>query len=89
MDTYYPEALDRGQVEVYGQELAYTGWLMCRVNIRIHQIARCLRRPWSRQQQEAFSPAPVQPKNLQPPADITIDENLRQKLLASYREAIE
>ena len=89
VDTYYPEVLDRGQVEVYGQELAHTGWLMCRINIRIHQIARCLRRPWSRQHEETFSPALVQPKNLQSPVDITIDENLRQKLLASYREAIE
>ena len=45
MDFYYPELLDQGLIKVYGQEKSPVGWLMCRVNLRLHDLGRCLRRP--------------------------------------------
>lgn len=94
VDTYYPEVLDRGQVKLYGQELTSVGWLMCRVNLRLHHLARRFRRPWACQQlqgelaavqENPSSPVLVQQQVLWSPADVTIDEGLRQKVLPSYR----
>jgi len=93
VDTYSPEVLDRGQVKVYGQELTYVGWMMCRINLHLHQLARCFRRPWSCQQREneqtqapEDSPCHIslQQEGLWTP-DIAIDQDLRTKLLTSYR----
>jgi hypothetical protein len=51
IDTYYPEVLDRGQVKLYGQDVAHVAWLMCRINLHLHFLARYCRRPWAYQQQ--------------------------------------
>ena len=45
MDLHYPELLDQGLIKVYGQEVSHIGWMMCRVNIRLHELGRFIRRP--------------------------------------------
>ncbi|SRR5579875_621105 len=94
IDSLYPEVLDRGQVKLYGQELTHVGWLMCRINLHLHELARGLRRGGPSQERSAeqepahalgFSAVHVQQESLWTPADITIDEGLRQQLLAVVR----
>ncbi|HEY7418771.1 MAG TPA: N-6 DNA methylase [Ktedonobacteraceae bacterium] len=100
IDTYYPEVLDRGQVKLYGQELTHVGWLMCRINLHLHQLARYCRHPWTcaqsaeiqkgehvDRQKSLASSELIQQQSLWVPADFTIDQGLRQQLLASYRPA--
>lgn len=93
VDTYYPEVLDRGQIKLFGQELTHVGWLMCRINLHLHQLARFMRRPWSLQEPSILSeavPPPQSPSELpeqQPLWDKTIDHDLRTKHLVARAPA--